>query len=109
MGRGLNRPVQFQQASGFYVPPLLQQRPEKGIFQQIPLRPAAPDSCMVHHRGDEMPARFSPLLIRYRAIRLRKFAHEIRSRASCILDDRLQRLSVSGHRVGECGVEVRET
>jgi hypothetical protein len=52
MGRGLNRPVQFQQASGFHVPPLLQQRREKGIFQQIPLRPAAPDSRMVDHRGD---------------------------------------------------------
>jgi len=105
----LNRSVQFQQASGFHVPPLLQQRPEKGIFQQIPLRPAAPDSCMVRHRGDQMPARFSPLLIRYGAIRLRKFAHEIRSGASCILDDRLQRLAVSGHSVGECCVEVRET
>ena len=109
MGRGLNRPVQFQQASGFHVPPLLQQRREKGIFQQIPLRPAAPDSRMVDHRGDEMPARLGPFLIRYGAICLRKVAHEIRSRASCILDDRLQRLSVSGHRVGECGVQVRET
>jgi hypothetical protein len=108
-GRGLNRSVQFQQASGFHVPPLLQQRREKGIFQQIPLRPAAPDSCVVDHRGDEMPARLSPLLIRYGAIRLRKLAHEIRSRAGCIPDDCLQRLSVSGHRVGECGVEVRET
>jgi hypothetical protein len=56
-----------------------------------------------------MSARFSPLLIRYCAMRLRKFAHEIRSRASCILDDRRQRLSLSGHGVGERCVEVRET